>query len=59
MESDSAHAERWGRTGDKFGRLGANRGDTDGGLLGAFDLRDSYVQAYVCVSCRFIRFYSG
>ncbi|WP_148415262.1 hypothetical protein [Haloferax sp. KTX1] len=34
------------------------RVDTDGGLLGALDIRGSYVQAYVCESCGLVRFYA-
>lgn len=32
--------------------------ETDGGILGALNLRGSYAQAYVCESCGLIRFYA-
>lgn len=34
------------------------RVNTDGGLLGALDLRGGHVQAYVCPECALVRFYA-
>ncbi|SFR61515.1 hypothetical protein [Halogeometricum limi] len=34
------------------------RVDTDGGVLGALDLKGDHVQTYVCPDCGLVRFYA-